>query len=639
MKNLQKSFSRAFIQGTLTGVFMVLTACTSVAWSQCEAGEVALELTLGTDAWGYEMYWEIAPAGAGCGSLEFIASGGNSVDVGCDGAGNMGSGGTTYGSNAQFVEGPFCVVDGTALELIHVDSYGDGGTTFDLYMDGTLSGAFGGSGAGNVWSFVAGESLFAPHDVPCDAAEIVLDGETVMVSNAGLTVQSGEVSPPAAPSGSCNLPGAWCGSDGNVSASAWLTYTPIVSDPVTVMACSDSTTFDTQLAMYRVEDCDDFTTYELVGSNDDACAGYASILYSSCLEVGATYLIQMDGWAGQQGVAEITLFTSETYEGSADAQQRNVTCPLSKDFDPNGFLLAYVNNGGSDFDCTWTGPDGVETNEAWILNLSPGTYTAEILTACGNAFTLERNIIAPSSWSMSSEVTQASCETSADGAVEVEVSGANGGYTFAWTGPGGFTSEEEDLQGVVAGTYQLVVTDLNGCTNPLTAYVTDAGYGDFTIGNDTIICEDEPLLLYGPTGLTYEWQDGSSNQFYYIEAGTYAPGTYSIILNATTDSGCEFADALILTVHTCSVGVDEVGLEASMVYPQPANEHVYLDIDLTDQPWAISVRDAAGREVHRGMWSGGSAPLFNVSSWTEGWYQIQLLDGDRSLVRPLMVRH
>jgi len=39
------------------------------------------------------------------------------------------------------------------------------------------------------------------------------------------------------------------------------------------------------------------------------------------------------------------------------------------------------------------------------------------------------------------------------------------------------------------------------------------------------------------------------------------------------------------------------------------------------------------------MWSGGSAPLFNVSSWTEGWYQIQLLDGDRSLVRPLMVRH
>ena len=87
------------------------------------------------------------------------------------------------------------------------------------------------------------------------------------------------------------------------------------------------------------------------------------------------------------------------------------------------------------------------------------------------------------------------------------------------------------------------------------------------------------------------------------------------------------------------MGVDEVGLEASLVYPQPANEHVYLDIDLTDQPWAISVRDAAGREVHRGMWSGGSAPLFNVSSWTEGWYQIQLLDGDRSLVRPLMVRH
>ena len=130
MKNLQKSFSHTFIQAILTGVFMVITTLSSVVWSQCEAGEVALELTIGTDAWGYEMYWEIAPTGAGCGSLEFIASGGNSDGVGCDGAGNMGSGGMTYDNNAQIVEGPFCVVDGTALELIHVDSYGDGGTTF-----------------------------------------------------------------------------------------------------------------------------------------------------------------------------------------------------------------------------------------------------------------------------------------------------------------------------------------------------------------------------------------------------------------------------------------------------------------------------------------------------------------------------
>ena len=47
---------------------------------------------------------------------------------------------------------------------------------------------------------------------------------------------------------------------------------------------------------------------------------------------------------------------------------------------------------------------------------------------------------------------------------------------------------------------------------------------DFTIGNDTIICEDEPLLIYGPLGYDYEWQDGSNNQFFYVSPGDFAPG-------------------------------------------------------------------------------------------------------------------
>ena len=68
--------------------------------SQCEEGETAIEFVIDTDAWGYEMYWELTPSGSGCGSADFLASGGNSENVGCDGAGSDGSGGTTYGNNA-----------------------------------------------------------------------------------------------------------------------------------------------------------------------------------------------------------------------------------------------------------------------------------------------------------------------------------------------------------------------------------------------------------------------------------------------------------------------------------------------------------------------------------------------------------
>ena len=145
------------------------------AQAQCEAGEVAIEFVIDTDPWGYELYWELTPAGEACGGENFIASGGNSANVGCDGAGTGGNGGTTYGNNAIYTEGPFCVVEGAVVDLIHVDSYGDGGNRFDLYMDGILSGIFNGTGYGNVWTFTAGESLFIDYDVPCAAAEIEVD--------------------------------------------------------------------------------------------------------------------------------------------------------------------------------------------------------------------------------------------------------------------------------------------------------------------------------------------------------------------------------------------------------------------------------------------------------------------------------
>ena len=146
------------------------------------------------------------------------------------------------------------------------------------------------------------------------------------------------MSPGPAPSGSCSLPGSWCGSDGYASSSVWLTFTPETTDPVTITTCSEFSTFDTQLALYRATDCGDFSTYELVGANDDWCAGYRSTMYTSCLEVGETYYIQVDGWAGQTGDADVSVFTSEAYDASADAQVRN--CLLYTSPSPRDGLLS-----------------------------------------------------------------------------------------------------------------------------------------------------------------------------------------------------------------------------------------------------------------------------------------------------------
>lgn len=51
-----------------------------------------------------------------------------------------------------------------------------------------------------------------------------------------------------------------------------------------------------------------------------------------------------------------------------------------------------------------------------------------------------------------------------DGSIDLTVSGGTSAYTYSWTGPNGFTSTDEDPTGLEAGTYDVTVTDNNGCT-------------------------------------------------------------------------------------------------------------------------------------------------------------------------------
>ena len=58
-----------------------------------------------------------------------------------------------------------------------------------------------------------------------------------------------------------------------------------------------------------------------------------------------------------------------------------------------------------------------------------------------------------------------------DGVINITVSGGNPPYNFNWSGPQGYTSTNEDIGGLVGGTYILSVTDAIGCTGSDTIVV------------------------------------------------------------------------------------------------------------------------------------------------------------------------
>ncbi len=56
------------------------------------------------------------------------------------------------------------------------------------------------------------------------------------------------------------------------------------------------------------------------------------------------------------------------------------------------------------------------------------------------------------------------------GAISITASGGSGNYSYAWTGPNGFTSTNQDLTGLIGGAYELVVSDGN-CSESMSVNV------------------------------------------------------------------------------------------------------------------------------------------------------------------------
>ena len=115
-------FKKIFkVSGTI-----LLFMASLLTFAQCPGGQTEVTIDVGTDNWGYEIYWELAPIGSNCGSANTIFSGGNS-SVGCNSF-NASSGG--YADNTTISEGPWCLTNGATYDILSRDGYGDGGAGF-----------------------------------------------------------------------------------------------------------------------------------------------------------------------------------------------------------------------------------------------------------------------------------------------------------------------------------------------------------------------------------------------------------------------------------------------------------------------------------------------------------------------------
>jgi hypothetical protein len=163
----------------------------------------------------------------------------------------------------------------------------------------------------------------------------------------------------------------------------------------------NGTTHDTQVAIYAVGDSSDFSTFTILGANDDApdcdpasvgASQYASYVEINCLVAGDKYWFLVDGWQGSEGIAGMVLteVPSTPLTLASDAV-RDPQCG-----DNGGAIFVNVTGGGPPYDISWsTGA----TDTLQLDGLTDGTYTISVMDACDstvtNSYTLSSPIAAP----------------------------------------------------------------------------------------------------------------------------------------------------------------------------------------------------------------------------------------------------
>jgi hypothetical protein len=194
----------------------------------------------------------------------------------------------------------------------------------------------------------------------------------------------------------------------------------------------------------------------------------------------------------------------------------------------------------------WTGPGGFTKSTQCTGQISAaGTYNLTITDANGCQSSCSRTLTVNENPTCSITGTNVICQKDAQGNTNTtEFCGPAGMTTYAWTGPGNFTKATQCTGAIsTAGTYNLTVTDGNGCSTSCSRTLTVNTNPSVVIASVACDLDGSIVLDATPSGgsgtYTYLWSTTATSQ----DITVTSPGTYTLVV--TDSNGCVAAQASI----------------------------------------------------------------------------------------------
>ena len=243
-----------------------------------------------------------------------------------------------------------------------------------------------------------------------------------------------------------------------------------------------------------------------------------------------TYTGEMIDAVGCQATVNVIVAEPTALNGVITAST-DVTCFG----DCDGTATVTASGATGPYTYQWNDPAGQTT--ATASNLCPGSYTVTITDAMGCTFNVNATIGEPVQMLISATSVDAFCNTASGSAnVSVNVRGV-APISFLWDDPS--NQSTANAINLLPGTYNVVATDLDGCTATTSATVGDIPAGTATIATSTdVSCnglsDGTATVSMSGTGTapySYEWFNASN---------------ISIGMNSTTATGLSAGDYYVV---------------------------------------------------------------------------------------------
>ncbi len=306
-----------------------------------------------------------------------------------------------------------------------------------------------------------------------------------------------------------------------------------------------------------------------------------------------TYSVTVTDDNGCTSFASTTV--NEPLALSANTTSTDATCGAA-----NGSVTLSVNGGTTPYNFIWN-------NGATTQNLSAvtsGTYNVTITDDNNCSTTANATVNVPSALSASTTATDVQCNGATDGTVNLTVSGGTTPYDFLWDN--GATTQ--NLAAVAAGTYNVTVTDDDGCAINASAIVnTPTSITTNAVATDALCngATDGTITLTtsgGTPPYSFLWNSGATTQ----NLPAVGSGTYSVTV--TDDHGCTaFANATVNEPSALSASTTTVDATCGQT-----NGSVTLSVNGGTAPYNFS-------------WDNG-ATTQNLAAVAAGTYNVTITD-------------